>query len=250
MSRRRNTHYTNQQSNRPSKAEREEMKNRGYADDDDALVDLVEVQKQATDFFEHYQKHLIIGATALLLIIGAYLGYKYGIQEPKEKESFQAMYKAQAQFEQDSFALALENPGGGFDGFLDIIEKYSGTKASNMAHYYAGVSYLNIGRYDEAINYLKDFSPSDDVLPIMKNGALGDAYAESGDKDKALSFYKKAANGDENDLLTPYYLNKVGLLSFQMGNNSDAVSAFKRIKENFSESVEGRDADKMIERLQ
>jgi tetratricopeptide (TPR) repeat protein len=248
MSRRRNTHYTNQQSNRPSKAEREAAKNQQF-DDDDALVDLVEVQKQAHDFFDKYQKQLVGGMAVLLVLIGGYLGYKYGIQAPKERESFQAIYKAQAQFEQDSFALALENPGGGFDGFLDIIDKFSGTKAANIAHYYAGISYLNLGRFDEAINHLKDFSPSDDVLPIMKNGALGDAYAESGDKEKALSFYKKAANGDKNDLLTPYYLNKVGLLSYQLGNNSDALSAFQRIMDNFAESVEGREAQKMIDRL-
>ncbi len=249
MSRRRNTHYSNRQENRLSKAERKALRDNPQYTDDEALVDLVEVQQQATDFFDKYQKQIIGGVTVILLLVGGYLGYKYGVQMPKEKEGFEAIFKAQQQFEQDSFALALENPGGGYEGFLDIIENYSGTKVANVAQYYSGISYLNLGRFEEAIDHLKKFDPTDDMLPIMKNGALGDAYAESGDKEKALSFYGKAANGDKNDLLTPYYLNKKGLLSYQMGKTNDAISAFERIESDFPKSNEAKDATKMLARL-
>jgi hypothetical protein len=52
------------------------------------------------------------------------------------------MMLAQQQFEKDSFQLALTNPGGGYSGFLDIIDSYSGTKTANLAKYYAGICYL------------------------------------------------------------------------------------------------------------
>lgn len=215
---------------------------------DDTLVDIVEVKEHAQDFFEKNQT-LIIGALAgLLLLIGGYLGYKYGYKMPREKAGMEAMYKAETQFKQDSFALALTNPGAGFEGFLDIIDNYSGTKASNLASYYAGISYLNLGNYDAAIEYLSDYSPNDDVTPITRNGAMGDAYAELNQFDKALSSYKKAVNSD-NDFLTPYYINKVALLEMKNGNNDLASQYFERLKEEYPQSSEAKDAIKYLTML-
>ena len=167
---------------------------------------------------------------------------------PREAKAMSAMYKAEQQFERDSFALALENPGGGFDGFLDIIDNYNGTKAANLARYYAGISYLNLGLYDPAIDYLKDFSASGALLPITKLGALGDAYSEKGEFDQAISYYQKAVNATANDLLTPYYLQKLGLLSDKQGNAEDAAKYFNRIKAEFPDSEEGSQIEKYIAR--
>lgn len=214
-------------------------------EDDDTLVDIVEVKEQAQDFFERNQTTVIGGLALVLLLVGGYLAYKYAYQAPREAAGMEAMYKAEYQFKQDSFALALTNPGEGMEGFLDIIDNYSGTKASNLASYYAGISYLNLGQYDAAIDYLNDYSASDDITPITKNGAMGDAYAETGDLDKALSSYKKAVNSD-NDFLTPYYLNKLAVLHMKQGNNKEALDAYNRIEKDYPQSAEARDAKKYI----
>jgi len=217
-------------------------------EDDDTLVDIVEVKEQAQDFFEKNQNLLIGGLAVLLLLIGGYLAYKYAYQEPRENAGMEAMYKAEFQFKQDSFALALTNPGEGMEGFLDIIENYSGTKASNLASYYAGVSYLNLGQFDAAIDYLNDYSANDDITPITKYGALGDAYAESGDFAKALENYKKAANSN-NDFLTPYYLNKLGVLNMKEGNNDAALKNYQTIEDNYPQAAEAKEAKKYISLL-
>jgi len=214
-------------------------------DDDDTLVDIVEVREQAQDFFEKHQ-YLVIGVIAgLLLLIGGYLAYKYAYQEPREQAGMEAMYKAEFQFKQDSFALALTQPGEGMEGFLEIIESYSGTKASNLASYYAGISYLNLGQFEAAIDYLKDYTAEDDITPITKYGALGDAYAETNDMDQALSNYKKAADSD-NGFLTPYYLSKLGVLNMKQGNNDAALTNYKRIEADYPQSAESKDAKKYI----
>ena len=84
----------------------------------------------------------------------------------------------------------------------------------------------------------------------MKAGALGDAYSESNEMDKALSLYKKAANTDKVDVLTAYYLKKYGMLSEVQGNTADALAAYKEIKEDYPETPSGRDIDKYIVRIQ
>ena len=212
---------------------------------EETLVDIVEAKESAQDYFER-NKVLVLGIVgALVIIIGGYLFYDLLVKTPNENAAKEAMYRAEEQFARDSFALALENPGAGFDGFLDIIDNYPGTSAANLAKYYSGVSYLNLGRFEAAIEYLDDFSPAGDVTPIMKNGALGDAHSELGDLDKALNLYKKAADSD-NEFLTPYYLKKYGLLAERQGDNAAAQEAYTKIKENYPNSLEALDIEKYI----
>lgn len=214
-------------------------KRRNEEELEEVIVGEVNQQTQNDDWF-NANKNLVMGLLAgLLLIVGGYLIYKYMLQEPKEKEAKAAIYKAEQQFARDSFALALENPGGGFYGLLDIVENYGGTKTGNLAKLYAGISYLNLGRYEDAISYLKSHSPAGAYSPILKNGNMGDAYSELGDFDQALSFYEKAANTGDDALLTPYYLYKYGLLAKKQGNNSQAATAFQKIKDKYPNSNEG-----------
>lgn len=206
-------------------------------------------QESQTSFKDDNKMKFLALAGIIALIAVAFTVYKVAFKGPKEAKASTAIYKAEEQFARDSFALALENPGGGYDGFLDVVEKYNGTKAGNLAKYYAGISYLNLGRYDDAIQYLEAYKAPDELTSITKNGALGDAYAESGDEAKALSFYKKAADSN-NDLLTPYYLKKVGMMNQKNQDNAAALAAFKKIKNNFGASTQATDIDRLIAKVQ
>lgn len=213
---------------------------------EETLVDLVEARDSASGFFEKNQKAVVGVATLIALIIAGYVLYQFFYKEPREVAAKEMIYKAEQQFLRDSFALALENPGGGFEGFLDIIDNYSGTKTSNLAKYYAGVSFLNLGNYGEAVDYLSSYSAAGEISPTMKYGALGDAYSELNELDKALSNYKKAAYGTENELLSPYYLKKYGMLCENQGDNDSAQKAFTAIKDKYPNSAEGQDIDKYL----
>ncbi len=216
---------------------------------DEVLIDISEVSGQAEHFFEKYQKQIVIIGGGLLLIVGGWLAYKFAYLQPRQKDAIEQMAQAEYQFQRDSFALALANPGGGFPGFADIVKKYGGTDAGNAALYYAGVSSLNLGQFDAAISYLEDFSPCGKLLPAMKYGTLGDAYAEKGDLAKALSQYKKAAGEDDNSVISPYYLKKVAMLSQKQGDAAGAKEAWQKIKNEYPQSNEARDADKYISSL-
>lgn len=225
------------------------MAKRKQADKDEVLIDVVDVRDSAQDFFEKNRIWILGGIGALVLIVGGWFAYNQFYKKPMQQEAVEQMFQAQVQFERDSFALALTNPGGGYSGFLDIIDNYRGTPAANTSLYYAGVSYLRLGQYEAAISYLKDFKAKGDVMPIMKNGALGDAYSELNDLGQAMSFYKKAVSAGDNELLTPYYLKKVGMLNEKNGNAAEALKAYERIKIEYPTSPEARDIDKYIARV-
>lgn len=153
---------------------------------------------------------------------------------------------AQQQFEKDSFKIALTNPGGGYPGFLDIMDTYSGTKAANLARYYSGLCYLHLGQYDAAIEYLKDYSANDAVTAITRLGSIGDAYSEKKDFKTAADYYAQAISAGNNELLTPYYIKKLGQLDLFQKDNAKALEQFKSLKEKFPLSPEATDIDKYI----
>ena len=216
---------------------------------DDTIVNIVDASEGAQDFFEKNQNMILGVIGGLAIIIGGYFAYTHLYQAPRQAEAVEQMFQAQFQFEQDSFALALSNPGGGYGGFLDIIDNYSGTKAANLAKYYAGVCYLNLGQYESAVDNLEGFNPKGKVTPIMKFGALGDAYSELGDLDKAASMYSKAAKADENDVLTPYYLKKLGMLLEYKQDYSGALKAYEEIKKDYPTAPDAQNIDKYIVRV-
>ncbi len=217
--------------------------------EEETLVDIVEARDQATDWFEKNQMFILGGILLAVLIFGGLFAYRNFYQKPQQQEALQQMFQAERQFERDSFALALTNPGGGNLGFLDIADEFGGTSTGNIANYYAGICYLNLGKFDAAIAHLNDYSPSGEITPTMKYGALGDAYSEKEDFDTALSNYKKAAGASDNELLTPYYLKKAGLLNEKLGNTSEASSYYQQIKDKYPDSPDGRDIDKYIARV-
>ncbi len=217
---------------------------------EEVLVDLVEVVEETGEVLEKYQKWILGGVTALVLLVGGYLAWKNFIIAPKEEEAVRQMWKAEAQFLKDSFDLALTNPGGGYPGFYDIAKEYRGTSAENAADLYAAISHMKLGQFDAAISYLKDFKAAGKVMPIVKNGLLGDAYSEKNEMDKALKYYRKAVKAGDNEAVTPIYMQRLGMLYENLGRYEDALKVYRQLKEKYPDSVPGRDIDKYIMRAE
>lgn len=213
---------------------------------EETIIDIVEARDNIQDYINN-NKTLIFGIIGgLLLLVAGYFIYKYAIVGPRETAAVEQIGKAQEQFAKDSFALALTNPGAGFEGFVDIVENYGGTNTANTAKYYAGVSYLNLGRFEDAVEYLEGVKAKGDILPVMKQGNLGDAYSELGNFDKAMSAYKKAVNSGENAFLKPYYMNKIALLHMKNGATEEAQKMFTEIKDNYPDSPVAQELDKFL----
>ena len=215
--------------------------------------DQFEAVENALSKTEHYieenQKSLTIIVMAIIIIVGGYLGYKRFVMAPKENEAQSQMWMAEQYFARDSFNLAL-NGDGNYLGFLDIIEEYGITKSANLANYYAGISYLHIGEYETAIEYLKQFESDDKMVAPIAYGAIGDAYVELENLDNALTFYNKAVNTSENEFTTPIYLMKVGFVHEQNGDYTKALDVYKRIEKDFTNTAEGRQVAKYIARVE
>ena len=212
-------------------------------------LELIENSLGKTEqYIEENQKSITIIIAAIVLIVGGYLAYQKFYIAPKEQEAQKEVFMAQNCFAQDSFRLALN--GDGFnDGFLNIADQYSMTKVGNLCNYYIGISYLRLGQFDDAIEYLDKFDGSDMLVTTMAIGAIGDAYVEKDDLESAISYYKKAAERQANDFTSPLFLMKLGLTYEKLGNKEDALKAYEKIKTDFVKSNEAKRIQKYIERV-
>jgi len=200
-------------------------------------------------FQEQYGKKAAIGLAIILVLILGFFGYKQFILDPKEKQASEAMFRAEDYFRIDSVKLAL-NGDAVNAGFVKIASRYSGTKAANLASFYAGACYLKLGDFVNAVKYLKDFKTSAIQVQAKAYGLLGDAYSELNKKEEAVEQYKKAGTWfEEDDIISPEYLFRAGYLYESLGKNDDAIAMYQIIKNKYPASPRGFDIDRYLARL-
>jgi len=204
---------------------------------DQRLENIGETLSKTEEFIFNNQKAIGIIIAIVIVAIFGYFGFNRYYIEPKTDEALTQMYQAQLFFEADSLDKALYGDGNSL-GFVDISKEYSMTKPGNLANYYAG------------IDYLESFSADDHLVSPMATGAIGDAYMELGDKDKAAAYYLEAANMDDNEFTAPLFLYKAGQVYELQGNYDKAINTYTRIKDNYYKSNEGRFVQKNISRVE
>ena len=90
----------------------------------------VEEVLSKSEAFAHKYKNAIIGAVVaiVLFVVGSTL-YKQYVSAPAEKEAAEALYAAQALFDEGKFQEALDGDGANL-GLIAVAEEYSGKRQS------------------------------------------------------------------------------------------------------------------------
>jgi tetratricopeptide (TPR) repeat protein len=213
---------------------------------EDVMHTSVSFFKRALTLYNEKQKVVNIATTAILAVLILLFAYFLYYMPRQQEKAELAIFKAERYYAMDSLELAL-NGDGMYDGLLTVIDEYSATKTGNRAKYIAGICYLRLGQYDEAIQYLKKFKSKDKLVSVQVLGSLGDAYMEKNDLENAAKYYKKAVSKNQNELITPVYLLRLGMLCEMQGKWTDAVSYYETLQQEYMQSYEAMDIDKRIE---
>jgi len=198
-------------------------------------------------FLEQNYRSLIYVLAGIIVIVGLFWLAKIYLNKRNDDAESQ-MFQAQKYLEADSLKLAL-NGDGNYLGFLDIAKEFKMTPAGNLALYSAGICYLHLGQYQDAIDYLTKYSKKDKVIGSLAIGATGDAYVELGDLQKGIQKYIEAADFGANSFNTPVFLMKAGELYELLKQYPDALKMYERIRNEYPESTEGNSIDKYIARV-
>lgn len=208
---------------------------------------VVEAVSKTEQFFEKNGKLLTIILVAVVVIAaGIFCWYKFAYQ-PKVVEAQGQMAVAEQNFRAGDYDLALNGDGNDL-GFVQVLDQY-GAKAGKSVYFYAGVCELQLGNYKEAIKYLESYKGKDAILNARATACIGDAYAGLEDYKKALGYYEKAAAVIDN-MYAAGYLLKAGLVSEKLGDNAKALTFYKKIKDQYPQSMEAYDVDKYIGRIE
>lgn len=212
------------------------------------LKTIEESLTKAEMYVEENKNNLMSIVLAIVIGFSGFFAYDRFYVQPKENNAATEMYNAESNFGQSKFQEALDGDEQ-FAGFLEIIDSYGGTKAANLAEYYAGICYLRLGDAESAIEHLDNFSSDDEILAPLAKAAIGDAFSELGQNEEALSYYINAAELRTNDFTTPIFLMKAGNAAYTLGDYDNALELYTRIKNEFESSKEGQKIDKYIARV-
>ena len=210
--------------------------------------DVQDIMDRVQGKYEENKNYVFITLAAVILIIGGTWWY----QNNKESQNLEAnnlIWKQDQNFDTENFETAINGTTNNV-GYAYIADEYNGTSAGDIATYNMGVGYLNLGKYNEAIDALEDVDFEDIILGAIAKGAKGDAYFELGKVDKAISNYKAAVSHSDNELTVPVYLKKLAIAQEEAGDMKDAIESYQRIKDDYSTAPEARDIEKFIARLQ
>ena len=219
----------------------------------------VEKTNNKEDFFLKFKKQIITGVVVVLLVVAGAILYNVFVAGPREDKGSTAIAKGEQYFNEEQFDKALNGDGAGYVGFVKIASDYSSTDAGNLAKLYAGLSFYNLGKYTEAVTYLEKFSTKGDAMVSpTATAALANAYAQTGNVDKAISTLKKAADmadskaeDETNNSIAPTFLLQAGELLESQNNKAEALKIYQDIKKKYvnSQLVQSYEIDKYIERV-
>lgn len=187
----------------------------------------------------------VIGAIVVLACAG-YASYKF-VYLPEKAEALAQMYKAEQNFREENYELALKGDDNVL-GFEDIIDQY-GSKAGRAVYLYAAVCEMKAGEPELALSYLSKYSSSDNIMEGRAEALRGDAYCAKEEYAKAAASYEKAAKVSDN-VFSAAYLLKAGQVYETLEKNDKALAAYNEIKENYPQSMEAYEIDKYITRLE
>ena len=192
-----------------------------------------------------------IGAiVGLVVIVGASLIFFLDYRNDQKNETAQnEIFQAQYYYENDSLDYALNGDGRNL-GFVQIIDIYGGTEVANLASFYAGASYLKLREFENAVDYLEDFSSEEEIVMARAQKLLGDAYMELGNYADAADNYTDAANTVDDQFFSPSYLLNAALAQEKGGDVDAAIASVDKIIKNYKDASEVTEARKHKARLE
>lgn len=198
-----------------------------------------DVKDKLTSFVEDIKERrkslAIYGVVVLVIIIGivSFFIYSFNQQKTARQLEYDA-YKIYYNEYQPSQITDQER----YEQALDIFQKAYNTNKTPRALLYIASCYYELGKYDEALEALNDFSKryaNEHALIPLAYIKIAQVYRQQGDNDAALKTLD-AFSHFKSDLYKDYALMESGLIFEKEGKLEEAQDKFKEITARFPDS--------------
>ena len=213
------------------------------------VLNVEEAVSRSEAFINKNKKMITAAVVAVVVLVAAGMAVSTWVIKPREQKAAEALFAGESYFQNGDYETALNGDQYEYAGFESVAGDFGSTKAGKLAKAYAGLSLAKLGRYEEAIPYLKGFKGNDAMVAPSVLAALGNCYAHVGDEAQAAATLVKAARLADNSLLSPAYLIQAGQIYEKLGNKADALKAYQEVKDSYYGSTQSMDIDRYIERV-
>ncbi|MBD5309181.1 MAG: tetratricopeptide repeat protein [Muribaculaceae bacterium] len=199
---------------------------------DETAIDKMNSQLTAAGDKIANNKKYIYWTLGVIVLVGVFvMSYFFIYRNPRLNAAFEAYNKVELN--------AMGNDSVAAAQYKAVADKYS-NQAGKLAALSAGESLYNLGKYQEAADYLKRFSCSDPVLEANALVLTGDCYVNLKKYDEALSYFSKAIKkADRNPQIVPRVLLKEANIYDEQKKYDKALDCYSQIKKEYPEFVMG-----------
>lgn len=177
---------------------------------------------------ENNQKIIMWACIIVAAVACAVLLYIYGIRKPGIESANNAIGQADITLATGNDSLALQQ-------YQQVADEY-GYDAANRANLNAAILYYQKGDWQKALDYVKNYSSSDDVIGASAKALEGDCYVNLGELEKAVKCFASAAKiSDKNPLYTPLFLMKEATVQRELKNYAAEAALYQEILDNYPE---------------
>ena len=192
---------------------------------------------------QNNQKVIMWVSVAVAIVVCLILVYIYGIRKPGIEAANDAVGQADLE-------LALGNDTIALQQYQQVADEY-GYEGGNRAALNAAILLYQQGKYQEALNYLDQYSSSESIIGASSKSLEGDCYVNLKQYPEALKAYDKAISAaDENPTIVPLLLVKKANIYRAEKNYEAEYEALKEVVEDYPQFDRSAQADirKMYER--
>jgi tetratricopeptide (TPR) repeat protein len=210
---------------------------------------LVTSYVKATTYYEEHKRAISIGVTAFAVVVIALI--IYGKNRAENNVSASTDLGSIYQFyDNGQYQIAIDGvPERNIKGLKSIVDDYGSSDAGDIARFYLANAYYQLGKYDEALDQFKRFSPSDETLEISRRSGIACVYEAKGMPREAAENFEKAADVNSKDVNAAENLSNAARNYAGAGEKEKALDLLKKLKKTYPATVFGRDADRGIAAL-
>jgi tetratricopeptide (TPR) repeat protein len=207
---------------------------------------LVSTYSTVTSYYEQNKRTISIALLAAAIVIAAIVIYVRNRADANEK-AHAALGAISGYIDNGQYQTAIDGvPGRNIQGLRAIVENFGNSPGGELARFQLASSLLALGKYDEALEHYKSFSPPNALLESGRRAGLGACYEARKEYEDAGSEFEKAAAADPKDPRVPEFLHNAARNYAAAGEKEKAVELWKRLKKSHPATPYGRDAERYI----
>ncbi len=207
---------------------------------------LVTTYSLVTSYYEKNKRTISIALLATLLVIAAIVVYVRNRADASEKAQA-GLGAISSYIDNGQYQTAIDGiPSRNIQGLRAIVENFGSSPGGELARFQLASALLALGKYDEALEHYKSFSPPNALLDAGRRAGLGTCYEARKEYEDAAAEFEKAAAADATDPRVPEFLHNAARNYAAAGEKEQAVEIWKRLKKSHAASSYGRDAERYI----